>query len=292
LVNEEDLKKALDSGKVAGAALDVFEEEPAKTHPLFGYPNVVCTPHLGASTAEAQENVAIQIAQQVGDYLIRDIVVHALNLASVSAEEAMQLGPYLKLAQQLGSFSGQLVESNTLSLSIKYEGHVSKLNTKPLTQSILQAFLSPQLSQVNLVNAMHFMKQRNISLSETKSNPSGPYQSLITIEAKTSTKDLSVSGTLHDGGNPRIISVNNALIEAVLGPHMLLIANRDRPGFIGNLGRTLGDAQINIASFHLGRVGIHQDAVVLIGVDNHIPTSLLEVIRQLPSVEWATLLHF
>ena len=292
LVVEADLKKAIEDGHVAGAALDVFETEPAKDNALFGMDNVVCTPHLGASTSEAQENVAIQVAEQMSDYLVSGAVTNALNMASVSAEDAPRLKPYLKLAQQLGSFAGQITQSSISSVSIAYSGMVADLNTKPLKAIAVQGLLSPLMESVNMVNAPVIARERGIEISEVKKEASDRYHTLISLTVTTERQTRTVSGTLFGNGAPRLVDVNGINLEAEIGPHMLYLINNDEPGFIGSLGTTLGDAGVNIASFHLGRPTKGSDAIALLQLDQEIGESLLEKVRALPQVHQAQTLAF
>ena len=292
LVVEADLKKAIEDGHVAGAALDVFETEPAKDNALFGMNNVVCTPHLGASTSEAQENVAIQVAEQMSDYLVSGAVTNALNMASVSAEDAPRLKPYLKLAQQLGGFAGQITQSSISSVSIAYSGMVADLNTKPLTAIAVQGLLSPLMESVNMVNAPVIARERGIEISEVKKEASDRYHTLISLTVTTERQTRTVSGTLFGNGAPRLVDVNGINLEAEIGPHMLYLINNDEPGFIGSLGTTLGDAGVNIASFHLGRPTKGSDAIALLQLDQEIGESLLEKVRALPQVHQAQTLAF
>ncbi len=284
LIVEEDLKAALESGHVAGAAIDVFATEPATENILFGMEQVVATPHLGASTTEAQEKVALQVAEQMADFLLTGGVTNALNMPSVSAEEAPKLKPYMKLAKQIGGFAGQMTRSGLKSATIEYEGHCTELNTKPLTAVVLQGLLSPLLEDVNMVSAPAVAKERNIAVSEVKHERAGSYQTLIrlTVETETQTRDLA--GTLFDGDKPRIVEIKGIPIDARLGPHMLYITNRDKPGFIGALGTTLGDAGINIATFSLGRAERGGDAIALIEVDEPVGEDVLARVRKLPHV--------
>ncbi len=292
LVVEEDLKAALDSGKVAGAGLDVFPVEPAKQNILFGNPKVVATPHLGASTSEAQENVALQVAEQMSDYLNTGAVVNALNMPSISAEDAPKLTPYLKLAEQLGSFAGQLTETGLKSVTIEYEGQVGELNVKPLTATIIMGLLKPLLDSVNMVNAPIIAREREIAVSEVKHERPSDYQTLIKLTVQTDRRSRSVAGTLFGGSRPRIVEIKNIPIEAELGPHMLYITNEDKPGFIGRLGQVLGDAGINIATFHLGRSEAGGDAIALLQVDQAISEDVLAKLRALPAVKQAASMRF
>ncbi len=292
LVVEEDLKAALESGQVAGAGLDVFPVEPAKENILFSNPNVIATPHLGASTSEAQENVALQVAEQMADYLISGSVVNALNMPSISAEDAPKLMPYLKLAEQLGSFAGQLTETGLKSVTIEYEGQVSELNTKPLTATMLMGLLKPLLDSVNMVNAPIIAREREIAVSEVKHERPSDYQTMIKLTVNTDRRTRSVAGTLFGGNRPRIVAIKEIPIEAELGPHMLYITNEDKPGFIGRLGQVLGDAGINIATFHLGRSDAGGDAIALLQVDQEIDEKVLAEVRALPQVKQAASMKF
>lgn len=292
LVVEADLKKGIEDGHVAGAALDVFETEPAKENALFGMDNVVCTPHLGASTSEAQENVAIQVAEQMSDYLVSGAVTNALNMASVSAEDAPRLKPYLKLAEQLGGFAGQITQSSISSVTIAYSGAVADLNTKPLTAIAVQGLLSPLMESVNMVNAPVIARERGIEISEVRKEASDRYHTLVSLTVTTERQTRTVSGTLFGDSAPRLVDVNGINLEAEIGPHMLYLVNNDEPGFIGSLGTTLGDAGVNIASFHLGRPTKGSDAIALLQLDQEISESLLEKVRALPQVHQAQTLAF
>ena len=269
LVNEADLKAALESGQVAGAAFDVFETEPAKESPLFGMEQFICTPHLGASTSEAQENVAVQVAEQMSEYLTVGTVTNALNLPSVSAEDAQKLKPYIELDRHLGSFAGQLTETGIKAVRIEYEGAVALLNTKPLTAVALEGLLAPLVETVNMINAPVIAKERNIEVSEVKHDRPGDYQTLIRITLTTEKRSRDVSGTLF-GSQARLVEVGGIRLEAGFAPRMLYINNEDKPGLIGNLGKLLGEAKINIASFHLGRKAENDDALALLEVDQPI----------------------
>ena len=292
LLVEEDLKAAIESGQVAGAALDVFKTEPAKENILFGNERVVCTPHLGASTSEAQENVALQVAEQMADYLLTGAVVNALNMPSVSAEDAPKLRPYMQLAGQLGSFAGQLTEHALKSVSIEYEGGVAGLNTKPLTAIILEGLLKPMVESVNMVNAPVIAKERNIDVSETKNAREGDYHTLIRVTVTTEVRSRSVAGTLFGGDKPRVVEIKGIPIEAELGPHVLYVTTRDKPGFIGALGSLLGKHGVNIATFHLGRAEPGGDAILLTQVDQPLTDAIIEEVRALPQVVQAKALSF
>jgi D-3-phosphoglycerate dehydrogenase len=283
LIVETDLKTALESGQVAGAALDVFAEEPAKENILFGMENVVCTPHLGASTTEAQENVALQVAEQMSDFLLRGAVTNALNMPSVSAEDAPKLKPYIKLVEQLGSFAGQITTTGIKSLSISYEGHVTTLNTRPLTNVALMGLLRPSLDSVNAVSAPVVAKERGLKISETKQDGEGDYHTLVRLKVETEKDSFEIAGTLFSN-KPRIVLINNVVLEAELTPRMLYLRNEDKPGFIGRLGTRLGEAKINIANFTLGRSKPGADAVCLVSIDADISADVLKDVSKIQGV--------
>lgn len=292
LIVEADLKAALDSGHVAGAALDVFDIEPAKENVLFGDERVIATPHLGASTSEAQENVALQVAEQISDFLLTGAVTNALNMPSVSAEEAIRLKPYMKLAEMLGSFAGQITETGIKSISLEYSGAVTKLNTKPLTSITVSALLSPLLDSVNVVNVMMVAKQRDINISETKHSKHEGSAEFVKLTVHTDKRSRSVTGKVFAPDSARIIDIEGIAIEAELGKHILFVRNNDKPGFIGRLGSTLGDANINIATFTLGRVAAGEDAIALIEVDQEITPDILEKVKTIKNVVQASVLRF
>ncbi len=292
IVVEKDLLAALKSGQVAGAALDVFEREPARDNALFGRDDVVATPHLGAATSEAQEKVAVQIAEQMSDYLLTGAVVNALNMPAVSAEEAPKLRPYIALAELLGSFAGQLTETGLKAIRVEFEGHVATLNTRPLMAAVLTGLLRPLLESVNMVSASAIARQRNIGCTEIKTDQPGDYETLIRLTVTTERWTRSVAGTLFGGSRPRVVEVKGITIEAELGAHMLYITNRDKPGVIGDLGRTLGDAKVNIATFHLGRAEDGGDAIALLQVDQAVDKALLKKIAALPNIVQVKALEF
>jgi len=289
LIDEPALKAAIEAGHVAGAALDVFEEEPAKQNVLFGMEQVICTPHLGASTSEAQENVALQVAEQISDYLNKGTIVNALNMPSVTADEAVKLKPYITLAEQLGSFAGQLTETGLKAITIEYLGGASKLNTRALSAVMLKGVLEPLVESVNMVNAPIVAKERNIDVKEQTSDNAKDYQSLIRLTVNTERGERVVAGTLF-GGQPRIVQVNDTMLEATLGQNMLYINNEDKVGFIGAVGDLLGKASINVANFHLGRAG--SNATVLVELDSAANNNLVEQIAGLGQVNQVKFLKF
>lgn len=293
LVIEADLKAALESGKIKGAALDVFSEEPAKENILFGVPGVVTTPHLGASTDEAQVNVAIQVAEQMADYLVSGAVTNALNMPSVSAEDAPKLKPYMALTEQLGLIAGQLTTDAMTEVEIEYQGTVTDLNLKPLTQTLIAGLLRPAMQDVNLVNAPVIAKSRGISISEKTSDKTGSaFQTYIRVTVKTKNDTRSVAGTVFSDQLPRVIQINGINLEAELGDTMLYVRNDDKPGFIGALGSVLGDANVNIATFHLGRKDAGEDAVALVAIDQPVDEDTLAKVQSLAHVKEAKVLCF
>ncbi|MCW9045709.1 MAG: phosphoglycerate dehydrogenase [Alphaproteobacteria bacterium] len=291
LIDEEALKEALDSGKVAGAALDVFAQEPAKENILFGHPNVIATPHLGASTTEAQVNVAIQVAEQLSDYLLDGAVTNALNMPSVSAEDAPKLAPYMLLAEQVGSLAGQITQTGLKKVEIEFQGDVAEVNTKPLSAIVLKGLLSPMMEGVNMVSAPAVAKERDIDISEVTREKCEEYHTLIKLTVTTEAQTRSVSGTLF-AGKPRIVELNGITVEVEVGANMLFLTNEDKPGLIGQLGQTLGENGVNIATFHLGRASEGGEAVALIQVDDAVSMDVLEKVKALPLVVRAEALSF
>jgi len=293
LVDEVALKDGLDSGHIAGAALDVFESEPpAKDHPLFGTPNFVCTPHLGASTTEAQVNVALQVADQISDFLLTGGVTNALNMPSLSAEEAPKLKPYMALAEKLGSLVGQLAHGELPKINIETEGAAAQLNQKPIVGAVLAGLMKRYSSSVNMVNAPFLAKERGIEVREIRNEKRGVYQTLVRVTVETSQGNRSVAGTLFADGAPRLVEIFGIGIEADLDGHMLYVVNKDAPGFIGRMGSLLGEAEINIGTFHLGRREAGGEAVVLLSVDAPILADIVDKACALEGVKMVKALSF
>jgi D-3-phosphoglycerate dehydrogenase len=291
LVDEVALRKLLDAGQVGGAAFDVFIEEPATANPLFGAENFIATPHLGASTVEAQENVALQVAEQMSDYLLTGAVTNALNSPSVTAEEAPRLKPFVALAEKLGLLAGQMVDFGIKAIDIAFEGEVAKLNTRPLTAAALAGVMRPMLAEINMVSAPAVAKERGITVSESKQDVSPIYESLMRITVTTEKGKRSFAGSVLAGA-PRVVEVKGMELDAPFSQTMLYVNNLDKPGFIGNLGALLGEANVNIATFNLGRVSAGDDAIAMVGIDQTPSDSLVEKIRALPHVKEARTLRF
>ncbi|MGE3064361.1 MAG: phosphoglycerate dehydrogenase [Hyphomicrobiaceae bacterium] len=284
LVDERALADALRSGHVAGAALDVFETEPAKENVLFGLPGVICTPHLGAATAEAQENVALQVAEQMADYLLKGAVSNAVNFPNITAEEAPRLRPYVKLAEQLGSFAGQLTETIIKGIRIEYSGDVAELKTKPLTAAALAGVLRPLLTDVNMVSAAASARDRGIKVEEVTRGQDGAFESYIRLTVFTDEYDRSLAGTVFSDGRPRIIQVRNINMEFEVTPHMLFIRNSDKPGFVGRFGTVMGDEGVNIATFNMGRDKPGGDAICVVALDAPVSDSTMKKVKALEHV--------
>ena len=292
LIDETALKEGLEGGHIAGAALDVFAVEPAKDNALFGTPGLICTPHLGASTTEAQVNVAIQIAEQMSDFLLLGGITNAVNVPSLSAEEAPRLKPYMALAEKLGSLVGQLAHGAIKGLSVETEGAAAELNMKPITGAVLAGFMRVHSDTVNMVNAPFLARERGLDVREVRHDREGDYHTLLRVTAETASGPRSVAGTLFGNRAPRAVELFGVKVEADLAGDMLYVVNEDAPGFIGRLGTVLGEARINIGTFHLGRVDAGGEAVLLLSVDEPVGPDVIAKVEKLPGVKLVRPLKF
>ena len=291
LVDEAALRAGLESGHIGGAAFDVFTTEPASENVLFGAPNFIATPHLGAATSEAQENVALQVAEQMSDYLVSGAVTNALNSPSISADEAPKLKPFVALAEKLGALAGQMVDESMSAVEIAFEGEVAALNIRPLAAAALAGVLRPMLAEINMVSAPAVAKARGVTVAESRQETSPVYDSLMRVTVAGGEARRAFAGTVIAGA-PRIVEVKGMELDAAFAPAMLYVNNLDRPGFIGALGQLLGEAGVNIATFNLGRLAAGDDAIALVGVDQPPDAALLGKIQRLPNVKEARALQF
>ena len=279
LVDENALAEALKSGHVAGAAFDVFAEEPAKENVLFNLPNVVCTPHLGAATTEAQENVALQVAEQMSNYLLDGAVENALNMPSMTAEEAKVMGPWVSLAGHLGSFIGQLTDEPIKAINILYDGSVADMNLAALNWSSVAGIMKRVNPDVNMVSAPVIAKDKGIKISTTNQDKSGVFEGYIKVTVVTDKRERSIAGTVFSDGKPRFIQIKGINIDAEIGAHMLYTTNEDVPGIIGLLGNTMGKNNVNIANFTLGRSDAGGEAIALLYVDGAVSQTVLDALE-------------
>ena len=292
LVDELAVAAALKSGHVAGAAFDVFEVEPAKDNILFSFENVIVTPHLGASTTEAQEKVALQIADQMTDYLINGAITNALNMVSVSAEEAPILKPYMTLGRLLGGFLGQVQAGGATRIVIELDGKAATLNPEPVVAATLAGLLGPFMESVNMVNAAAVASSNGIAVSTIRHDRQCDYETLLRVTISYKNGERTIAGTLVGGNKPRIVEVQHIAVESDFPPYLLYLRNYDKPGFIGDLGSLCSKHGINIATFHLGRREAGGEAIALVEIDGGLPASILSKIRGLEQVVRADLLQF
>ncbi len=285
IINEADLYEAVKSGKVAGAALDVFEKEPPENNPLLTLDNVVCTPHLGASTEEAQENVAVAVAEQIADYLVFGVIRNAVNFPSIPNEQVPRLQPYINLAEKIGGFSAQIFEGGVTEITVEFRGTAAEINTAPVTIAAIKGFLTPILIEtVNFVNAPIIAKERGIEVKEIKSNDAGDYNSMIALKIKANGRESYVAGTLFSKKDPRVVLIDEFKVEIVPEGELLLIYNNDKPGVIGNIGMLMGKNNINIARMHFGRESAGGMAISVVSIDSAPTPEVIEEIKRLPNI--------
>ncbi|SEK93780.1 phosphoglycerate dehydrogenase [Pacificibacter marinus] len=292
LVDEEALAELLKSGHVAGAALDVFAVEPAKENVLFGLPNVVCTPHLGASTSEAQENVALQVAEQMSNYLLDGAVENALNMPSMSAEEAKIMGPWVTLAENLGSFIGQVTDEAIKEINVTFDGVAAEMNLKALEAAVIAGIMQAANPDVNMVSAPVIAKERGIQISKTTQDATGTFDGYIKLDIQTVEKHRTIAGTVFSDGKPRFIQIKGITIDAEVGEHMLYTTNQDVPGILGKLGTLLAEHDENIANFTLGRAKAGGDAIAVTFLDTPIKATTVKALKDSGLFQHVRPLHF
>jgi D-3-phosphoglycerate dehydrogenase len=282
IVDEAALLEALDSGQVGGAALDVFEKEPPpKDHPLLRHERVICTPHLGASTEQAQVNVSVAIAEQVRDYLLAGIIGNAVNVPSISREALGRMRPYLELATKLGRFQGQLCPGQIEQIEVEYSGDAAALDVAPITVAVLKGLLESISDQVNMVNAPVIARERGIKVIESKSSRASDFASAITTRVSGCLERL-VAGAVFHGGQPRIVRIDDFMLEAIPEGPTLLLHNHDRPGVVGHVGTVLGEEGVNISRMQLALVRERSEACMLVNVDSAPSPAVMERLRSLP----------
>ncbi len=291
IVHEADLHEALKRGRVAGAALDVFEKEPITDSPLFALPNFISTPHLGAASEEAQDAVAVEIAQQVLDYLQKGIIRNAVNAPSVPLEVLRTLQPWLALGEKLGRLASQLSEGRLAEIRLGYQGEIALLDCIPLTVAAVKGILDPIHDSVNMVNAMTIARRRGVRIVENKSTGATDFASQITVTLQTDRGKTETAGTLFSRQDPRVVDIDGFRLEGILDGYMLVFSNIDVPGVIGRIGTLLGQNNVNIAGMQLGREKRGGRAVSIVNVDDPIPSPVLEEIRRIPNIVYAKLVH-
>jgi len=292
IIKEQDLLEGLKSGKIGGAALDVFEEEPTKNMELLALDNVICTPHLGASTDEAQKNVAIAVAHQIVDYLTSGEIKNAVNFPSISAEMAALINPYLNLAEKLGQFQSQIVTGGIKEVSVEYGGEILEYNLAPVTISLLKGLLTPILGEnVNYINAPIIARERGINVVESTHSEISDYKSMIAVTVKTADQESYAAGTIFGRQDARIVRINKFVLDVIPEGNMLVLYNYDKPGVIGNIGLTLGNSNINIARLHLSRELVDGKALVVLSTDGLVSEEVLKKLKDLKHVLSVTLVE-
>lgn len=293
IINEDDLYDAMKSGKVAGAALDVFATEPPGKIKLLELDNLVCTPHLGASTLEAQTNVAVQVAGQIIDYLQNGTILNAVNTPSVTGELLVKLGPYLSLANQMGLLLAQLGKGALKEVEIEFNGDFQGLDMSPVTSALIKGLLSPILKDdVNFINALIIAGERGIKISESTNPESKEYMNLVSVKAVTDMGTNSVAGTIFGKRDSRVVRINTFRLEMVLKGHLALIYNIDKPGSIGQIGTVLGKHNVNIARMQVGQEEKGDRNIIFLCTDSAIPDNVLEELRGLSLVKSVTPFQF
>lgn len=287
IISEKDLIDALDSGKVAGAAVDVFEKEPPESWALAQHPKVICTPHLGASTHEAQENVALAIADQIVDYLKNGVIRNAVNTPSVSPEMMPKVKPYFDLAEKMGAFFGQIIgqviSDRLKKITFTYTGDAADLDTRPVTIAGLKGLLSIVSDDVNYVNAPVLLKERGIDLVETQTSREDIYLNTIRVSLEFDSGTRSLEGSVFSGGDPRIVKIDNYSIEVIPEGYMLVIYNKDLPGTVGRIATIIGESGVNIARLYLGRDQQQGTAIIIINLDTEAPKDVIDKIVKFPN---------
>lgn len=291
LVDELALYAALKQGHLHGAALDVFVQEPAKENPLFELDNLICTPHLGASTQEAQEKVAVQIAEQMADYLLEGSIRNAVNAQNLTAEELCQVGPYLKLALHLGSFVGQLTQEAIKSITITYSGDAADVSVAHLTNCIIEEILRPHFTHVNAVNVREIAHSRQIDITEAKEDTKDVYHNRITVAIASEQRERSVSGAVINQ-QPRLVEIKGIQLESEFGRHMLYVTNQDQPGMVAAIGNFAAQRNINIANMHMGRRENRGDAISVIELDAAVEQQDIDALRAINNIDDACYLSF
>ncbi|MCP1307145.1 phosphoglycerate dehydrogenase [Paenibacillus tyrfis] len=285
IIDEMALVEAIDAGIVAGAAFDVFEKEPpAADHPFLNHPKIVVTPHLGASTVEAQENVAIDVSEEVLHILRDQPFKNAVNMPPVPANVLNALQPYFNLGEKLGVFLGQTIDGPVSEIVVNYSGDLTDVDTTPLTRYIVKGILANQLEGVNIVNAMHLAKTRGLNVVVQKSSAAKSFTNLVSVTLKTKQEERVLAGTLLSGYGERIVQIDQYPVDIAPSGHLLLISHNDKPGIIGKVGTLLGDNGVNIATMQVGRKVVGGSAIMVLTTDKETPKEVLDRLIQLPEL--------